>query len=42
MGADYDRDRDHDGAPTKAFEPSFFVWATLLPPPGGGLAEYPG
>jgi hypothetical protein len=28
MDADYGRNRDRDGAPTKAFEPSLFVWAT--------------
>jgi len=26
MDADYVRNLDHDGAPTKAFEPSLFVW----------------
>ena len=38
---DYDRNRDRDGAPTKAFEPSLFVWATVLPPPGGGPRNTP-
>jgi D-serine deaminase-like pyridoxal phosphate-dependent protein len=28
MDADYRRNRDRGGAPTKAFEPSLFVWAT--------------
>jgi D-threonine aldolase len=26
-------DRDRDGAPTKAFEPSLFVWATVMSRP---------
>src|SRR5437016_13274921 len=30
MDADYGRNLDHDGAPTKAFEPSLFVWATAM------------
>jgi 3-hydroxy-D-aspartate aldolase len=30
MDADYGRNLDHDGAPTKAFEPSLFVWATVM------------
>jgi hypothetical protein len=29
---DYGRNRDRDGAPTKAFEPSLFVWATVMSP----------
>jgi Putative serine dehydratase domain len=33
MDADYVRNRDRDGAPTKAFEPSFFVWATVMSRP---------
>src|SRR5437868_9983959 len=33
MDADYGRNRDHDGAPTKAFEPSLFVWATVMSRP---------
>src|SRR3984893_16941658 len=33
MAADYDRNLDRDGAPTKAFEPSLFVWATVMSPP---------
>ena len=28
--ADYSRNLDRDGAPTKAFEPSLFVWATVM------------
>jgi D-serine deaminase-like pyridoxal phosphate-dependent protein len=31
--ADYGRNLDHDGAPTKTFEPSFFVWATVMSRP---------
>ena len=27
MDADYGRNLGRDGAPTKAFEPSFYVWA---------------
>jgi 3-hydroxy-D-aspartate aldolase len=30
MDADYGRILDRDGAPTKAFEPSLFVWATVM------------
>ena len=33
MDADYGRNLDHDGAPTKAFEPSLFVWATMMSHP---------
>jgi D-serine deaminase-like pyridoxal phosphate-dependent protein len=33
MDADYGRNRDRDGAPTKAFEPSPFVWATRMSRP---------
>jgi D-serine deaminase-like pyridoxal phosphate-dependent protein len=33
MDADYGRDLDRDGAPTKAFEPSLFVWATVMSRP---------
>jgi hypothetical protein len=33
MDADYSRDLDRDGAPTKAFEPSLFVWATVMSRP---------
>jgi hypothetical protein len=33
MDADYGRNLDHDGAPTRAFEPSLFVWATVMSRP---------
>ena len=33
MDADYRRNRDRDGAPTKACEPSLFVWATVMSRP---------
>ena len=33
MDADYGRSLDRDGAPTKAFEPSLFVWATVMSRP---------
>jgi DNA-binding transcriptional LysR family regulator len=33
MGADYGRNRDRDGAPTKAFEPNLFVWVTVMSRP---------
>src|ERR1700736_5291401 len=33
MDADYGRNLDHDGEPTKAFEPSLFVWATVMSRP---------
>src|SRR6202023_344149 len=33
MDADYGRNLDRDGAPTKAFEPSLFVWATGMSRP---------
>jgi hypothetical protein len=35
MDADYGRNLDRDGAPTKAFEPSLFVWATVMSRGGG-------
>jgi D-serine deaminase-like pyridoxal phosphate-dependent protein len=33
MDADYGRNLDRDGAPTKAFEPCLFVWATVMSRP---------
>jgi 3-hydroxy-D-aspartate aldolase len=33
MDSDFGRNLDHDGAPTKAFEPSLFVWATVMSRP---------
>ena len=33
MDADYGRNLDRDGAPTKAFEPSLFVWTTMMSRP---------
>jgi 3-hydroxy-D-aspartate aldolase len=33
MDADYGRNQDRDGGPTKAFEPSLFVWATVMSRP---------
>jgi D-serine deaminase-like pyridoxal phosphate-dependent protein len=33
MDADYGRNLDPDGAPTRAFEPSLFVWATVMSRP---------
>jgi 3-hydroxy-D-aspartate aldolase len=33
MDADYGRNFDRDGAPTRAFEPSLFVWATVMSRP---------
>jgi 3-hydroxy-D-aspartate aldolase len=33
MDADYGRNLDRDGAPTKAFESSLFVWATVMSRP---------
>ncbi len=33
MDADYGRNLGRDGAPTKAFEPSLFVWATVMSRP---------
>jgi 3-hydroxy-D-aspartate aldolase len=30
MDADYGRNLDRDGVATKAFEPSLFVWATVM------------
>jgi 3-hydroxy-D-aspartate aldolase len=33
MDADYGRNLDREGAPTKAFEPSLFVWATVMSRP---------
>jgi D-serine deaminase-like pyridoxal phosphate-dependent protein len=37
MDADYGRNRDRD-RPTKAFEPSLFVWATVMSRPTEGRA----
>jgi hypothetical protein len=33
MDADCGRNLDRDGAPTKAFEPSLFIWATVMSRP---------
>ena len=33
MDADYGRNLDRDGAPIRAFEPSLFVWATVMSRP---------
>ena len=33
MDADYGRNLDRDGSPTKAFEPSLFVWAAVMSRP---------
>ncbi len=33
MDADYGRNLDRDGAPTRGFEPSLFVWATVMSRP---------
>ena len=33
MDADYGRSLDPDGAATRAFEPSLFVWATVMSRP---------
>ena len=33
MDADYGRNLDRDGAPTHSFEPSLFVWATVMSRP---------
>jgi 3-hydroxy-D-aspartate aldolase len=33
MDADYGRNLDRDGTPTKAFEPSLLVWATVMSRP---------
>jgi hypothetical protein len=30
MDANHSRNLDRDGTPTKAFEPSLFVWATVI------------
>ena len=38
MDADYGRNRDSDGAPTKSFEPSLFVWATVMSRPADDRA----
>ena len=38
MDADYGRNLDPDGAPTTAFEPSLFVWATVMSRPTGERA----
>src|SRR6202171_2004092 len=36
--ADCGRNLDRDGAPTKAFEPSLFVWATVMSRPAADRA----
>src|SRR5947199_9334933 len=33
MDADYGRNLDHNGAPTKTSEPSLYVWATVMSRP---------
>ena len=38
MDADYGRNLDRDGAPTRAFEPSLFVWATVMRRPADDRA----
>ena len=38
MDADYGRNLDPDGAPTRSFEPSLFVWATVMSRPTGDRA----
>ena len=38
MDADYGRNLDKDGAPTRTFEPSLFVWATVMSRPAAERA----
>jgi D-serine deaminase-like pyridoxal phosphate-dependent protein len=38
MDADYGWNRDRDGEQNKAFEPSLFVWATVMSRPAGDRA----
>jgi 3-hydroxy-D-aspartate aldolase len=38
MDADYGRNRDRDGEPTKTSEPSLYVWATVMSRPTGDRA----
>jgi 3-hydroxy-D-aspartate aldolase len=38
MDADYGRNLDKDGAPTRAFDPSLFVWATVMSRPANERA----
>jgi 3-hydroxy-D-aspartate aldolase len=38
MDADYGRNLDRDGAPTRIFEPSLFVWATVMSRPAEARA----
>jgi 3-hydroxy-D-aspartate aldolase len=38
MDADYGRNRDRDGGPFTTFEPSLFVWATVMSRPAGDRA----
>ena len=38
MDADYGRNLDRDGAPIRAFEPSLFVWATVMSRPADDRA----
>ena len=39
MDADYGRNLDPDGIPTKVFEPSLFVWATVMSRPAAGACD---
>ena len=39
MDADYGRNRDRDGEPIKSFEPSLFVWATVMSRPAEDRAR---
>jgi hypothetical protein len=38
MDADYGRNRDRDGGPFTTFEPSLYVWATVISRPAGDRA----
>jgi 3-hydroxy-D-aspartate aldolase len=38
MDADYGKNLDKDGAPIRTFEPSLFVWATVMSRPTGDRA----
>ncbi len=41
MDTDYGRNLDRDDVPTKAFEPSLFVWVTVMSRPAADRAKMP-
>jgi D-serine deaminase-like pyridoxal phosphate-dependent protein len=39
MDADYGRNRDRDGEPTRAFEPGLFILATVMSRPDRAIVD---